>query len=161
MSLHESKVLELITSYRTVDECHPLVDLLCSDPDSNEIFHETLNHDAFVISKRSQDIEDGEISIYQKAFLILSDNQPQDYHAAVALWTNELFGFRAMPSEMEALDILANLSAKVHVVHRRNPSCPPWFIVHEQVALSHREHPANQLCSSRHEESHESPRSRG
>lgn len=124
MSLHESKVLELVTSYRTVNERHPLVDILCSNADSNSFFHETLNHDAFIISKRSQDIEDGEISIYQKAFLILSDNQPQDYNAAVAIWTDELFGFRAMPSEMEALDILAKLTAKVYAMHRRIPFLP-------------------------------------
>ena len=119
-SLSESRVLDLVTRYRAVDELHPLVADMFSSQEFEGIFQDALKHEQYIISRRSQDLSDNEITLPQKAFAILWGNRA-DYYAATALWVEEVLGISVVPVEDKSTVLSTVVKAKSYTLDRTVP----------------------------------------
>ena len=120
LSLSESRVLDLVSRYRAVHELHPLVSEMFSSEEFEGIFQDALKHEQYIISRRSQDLADNEITLAQKAFAMLSDDQA-DYYAATALWVEEVLGINVVPVENKPSILSAVVKAKSFTPDRTIP----------------------------------------
>ena len=99
----EDKVEELVEHYSAYDELHPLLIELSVNNDLTLLINEAIAHENCLIVQRSQNLEKGEITVYQKAFLELC--QYANKSPAVALWVEEILGTNAVPPD-ERISIL-------------------------------------------------------
>ncbi|KAL9126619.1 MAG: hypothetical protein Q9217_004357 [Psora testacea] len=93
----EDKVSDLVNRYRSAQDLHPFVANLLQSAEFERIFRDALQHENFIIRQRSQDLADNEITIMQKAFALLFEND-YTHHAAIALWVEEVLGINAIPA---------------------------------------------------------------
>ena len=81
----------ILNDYRNIEVLHPTVSKLFSSPELRELFFNSLNQDLSIVSARSQNLADHEISLFQKAFAILMRNE--DNHVpGIELYVDELLG---------------------------------------------------------------------
>ena len=66
-----ANVVGLVEHYRDQTEYNPLLSRIFNNSELSDMFWVSLDHDIQLISQRSQDLEDHEISIVQKAFKVL------------------------------------------------------------------------------------------
>ena len=109
MSISQAKsdprVRAILHLYRPIDVLHPVVADMYRDRKFERTFWQCLGHDLNVIRGRSQNLDDGEITAAQKAFLILMDERESGL-PAIQLYVDKLMGLEAAP-EPQSNQILA------------------------------------------------------
>ena len=98
------RLLEILEKYRRTSEIHPAARLIDGDTGFKETLLRVMHHDFDTINARSADLDDHEISIAQKAFTILMQNE-SDSHAAFQIYVEELLGF---PSARDSVSVFAD-----------------------------------------------------
>ena len=97
----EIRVRDIINYYRTIEVLHPAVSRLYSTPEDGETFDKILAHDLRMLRGRSYRLEDHEVSIIQKAFIILMGDE-ENRTGAIELYLDEIIGFRIVaPTDTE------------------------------------------------------------
>lgn len=91
------RLRDLLNQYRNVEVVHPVVSTLCEVAERKEVFQKCLTHDFYVLRERSQDLANSEISIYQKAFVILMGKE-EDRIGGIEIYVDELLGLRLVDS---------------------------------------------------------------
>lgn len=94
----DGPLCDLLNRYRNVEVVHPLVSNFCEVPENKEEFQSCLTYDYYVLRDRSQDLANSEISIYQKAFVILMEEQ-EDRIGGIEIYVDELLGLRFNPKK--------------------------------------------------------------
>lgn len=104
----EHRVLELVLHYEAIEVLHPVISEILETPQF-AIFEKSLEHELKLISSRSKLLADHEISIVQKAFMVLMDN-PEHRVGAVELYVQEIIGLRLIvgKEKEEALQTAVN-----------------------------------------------------
>ena len=90
--LQEACVRELVGNYTGMEILHPIVADMSKDRKFKGMFWKVLSHEYEVISKRSQDLAQWEITAAQKAFKILMEGGNEN--GAVELYCDEILGLR-------------------------------------------------------------------
>ena len=67
----EAQVEKLTSKYKSIDAAHPE---LLKKPEKFSNIWDVISRQLSLIKSRSQAFEDGEITVYDKALLVLSDN---------------------------------------------------------------------------------------
>ena len=91
----ETKLQQILDQYRTATTIHPVVAQAFDTPELQGMLYDSLALDVTVIAHRSQDIRDGEITLYQKALTILVDEEGNQY-GAVNLYIEEVLGVHTL-----------------------------------------------------------------
>ena len=116
-STQDANVRSIVNSYRSIEILHPIVTSLYESPELKQMFWDTLKHDLHVIHQRSQNLADSEITVIQKAFKHLMDNE-EDEIPAVELYVEEILGLRFV-SDTEKLQTVASaVEAKDSILSR-------------------------------------------
>ncbi len=102
-STEEARLLEILSYYRPIEILHSTVKELCTSSVFKGHFQKVLQHDLDVIKLRSQNLEDHEISLMQKAFVRLMDEG--DHIAGIELYVDEIIGLKVM-EDKDKLHIL-------------------------------------------------------
>ena len=113
----EDKVLDLVNRYRAAQEPHPIVADLLQLSDFERIFMDALQHENFICRQRSQDLAKNEITIMQKAFTLLYQNDAT-HHGAVALWVEEILGINVIPPAHKSDILTAVVRTKSSLLDR-------------------------------------------
>lgn len=87
------RLRDILNRYRNVEVVHPAVSKLCEVPKNKALFQKCLKHDLCVLRDRSHDLARSEVSIYQKAFVILMEKE-EDRIGGIELYVEELLGLR-------------------------------------------------------------------
>lgn len=120
----ETKVRDVINSYRSVNVLQPVVSELCQLPEFEQIFWDSLNQDLHVIRQRSQILAHGEISVIQKAFAVLMQKK-EDIIPAIHLYVDEILGLYYI-SETERTTTLNTVMQTRHSILDRTSTGHPW-----------------------------------
>ena len=102
----DAKVRDIINKYGRVQMLHPVVHEMYDDPKFERLFWDCMSQDLSVIRRRSQNLADGEITVIQKAFVALSDEQSKSF-GAIDLYVNEIIGIEIV-DETSRAQTLAN-----------------------------------------------------
>ena len=104
----EAKLLEILGYYRPIDVLHPTVRKMCESIAFREHFKKGLQHDLAVLKSRSQDLEDHEISLTQKAFVELMEEEEEDKISGIEIYVEEIIGLK-MVEDKDKLQTLKSL----------------------------------------------------
>ena len=106
------RLLEILEKYRRTTEIHLAARFIDGDKGFKETLLRVMHHDFDTINARSGDLDDHEISIAQKAFTILMQNE-SDSQAAFQIYVEELLGFPSAPDYVsvfaDAIHVRASL----------------------------------------------------
>ena len=120
----DTKVRDLVNSYRSVNVLQPVISGLCQLPEFEQIFWDSLNQDLHVIRQRSQILAHGEISVIQKAFAVLMQKK-EDIIPAIHLYVDEILGLHYI-SETERTTTLNTVMQTRHSILDRTSTGHPW-----------------------------------
>lgn len=110
----DTKVRDIVNSYRSVNVLHPVVSELLHSPGFTQTFWRSLNQDLHVICQRSQILVHGEVTATQKAFAVLMKKEDEeDLIPAVDLYVNEILGLKFVSKT----DKPATLNAMIQTRH--------------------------------------------
>ena len=70
----EAQVEKLASKYKSIDTTHPMLEEILKKPEKFSSIWDVIGRQLSLIKSRSQAFEDGEITVYDKALLVLSDN---------------------------------------------------------------------------------------
>lgn len=87
----EMRVQDMVNYFRGIEVLHPIVSLLYQSSEDKEIFQQCLSHEYEIIHKRSPVLAENEISIVQKAFMILMETVEDDV-GAIEIYVEEILG---------------------------------------------------------------------
>ena len=87
----DARLRNLLNLYRNVELIHPMVSSFCQVSENKEAFQRCLTHEYDLLCGRSQDLSHDDISIYQKAFVILMEKE-EDHIGAIEIYANEILG---------------------------------------------------------------------
>ena len=104
----------MLERYRHVDDLHPALSPLGQNEDFRNSFERVIRHEFDVIKARSPDLNDHEITIAQKVFFTLMQNEDSQ-HGAVQIFIEELLGVGSDVSTEAELKIrdAVNVRAKL------------------------------------------------
>ena len=108
-STKEAKLLEILGYYRPIEVLHSTVRQMFELPAFEEQFKRILHHDLQVFKSRSQDLDDHEISLTQKAFVKLMEEE--DQIPAIEIYIEEIIGL----SVVQDKDKLQALTSSVKI----------------------------------------------
>ena len=94
MSSNDSKVNQLVAQYSSYHKLHPVFTNLRNDEQMITLIDAALKQEKALIDQRSQNLSDGEINIFQKAFSELCGSKNQ--LAALGLWVEEILGINTI-----------------------------------------------------------------
>ena len=100
----ELRLNRIINQYRNIEVLHPVVARLCEVPAHRKTFHKALTHDLDIIHSRSPHLPEFEITIYQKAFMILMDRE-EDRIGGIEIYVDEILGVK-LSGSTESLQTL-------------------------------------------------------
>ena len=114
----ELRVAHLVDHYISHYKAHdPMVAKIFATEDSRKTFDRSLNHDLGILRRRSNKLDDNEISIVQKVFMILSD---QGYSkAASSIYLREILGLG--PGDGSDNNTIKGIQAHVSSAHGITP----------------------------------------
>jgi len=115
VSINDAKVQAIVSSYTGIEILHPVVSDMCDDPEFKRMFWLCLSHDLEVISQRSQDLADGEVTANQKAFKVLMENE--DSEGAVEIYVDEILGLKFSSDAMKAQTLATALQTKDYIMN--------------------------------------------
>ena len=99
----EAKLLEILSYYRPIEVLHSTVREMFESIAFKEHFNRILQHDLQVLRRRSQDLDDHEISLTQKAFVIMMEEEGQI--PGVEIYVEEIIGLKVV-EDKDKLQIL-------------------------------------------------------
>lgn len=105
----ERHVRELVSRYGAIEVLHPVVSELLRSSHHKAIFERCLEQERKLLRSRSGHLGNHEITIIQKAFMILIENT--EHHAGgVELYVEEILGLKMFAAEekREALQTVVN-----------------------------------------------------
>jgi hypothetical protein len=70
----EAQVEKLTSKYKSIDPAHPMLEEILKKPEKFSNIWDVISRQLSLIKSRSQAFEDGEITVYDKTLLVLSDN---------------------------------------------------------------------------------------
>lgn len=112
-----TQVSEIMEDYRRVNQLHPLLSDLFRIPDFEGMFWDTLSNEHFVLTQRSQNLADGDITIMQKAFVALFQNQDEQLPAA-CLWIEEILGLSLVVEAKKAAALTSAVQIRARTLDR-------------------------------------------
>ena len=83
---------------------------MCDSPIFKEHLQKILQHDLEVIKNRSQDLDDHEISLMQKAFVTLMDEG--DHVAGIELYVEEIVGLKMVEEKQKLKTLKSSVKTK-------------------------------------------------
>lgn len=107
----ERRVRELVNHYGALEVLHPIISELLESPHYDEIFQKSLQQELKLIRSRSNRLEHHEISITQKAFMLLMDNSAHDVGAA-ELYVEEIIGLKLVAAKEKRETLQTAVTAK-------------------------------------------------
>lgn len=117
----ESRVQEMVTKYRKIKTLHPIVSRICESPQIQEILRKSLQHDLFLIRGRSSRLADHEISIAQKAYMLLMQHH-EDRIGGIELYVQEIIGLHQVDATERLTCLQTAMKTRDIFLHRMNPS---------------------------------------
>ncbi|KAN0079066.1 hypothetical protein V8E54_005579 [Elaphomyces granulatus] len=100
----EKQVERLASKYKRIGATHPMLQEILKKPEKFSSIWDVINRQLSLIKSRSQAFEDGEITVYDKALLVLSDNGNNvKNHGALNLYLEEFIGI-AQDSEFQKMN---------------------------------------------------------
>ena len=124
-SYFDTKVEDLVNSCRSVNTLHPAVSELCQLPNFKEIFWNSLNQDLHVVCQRSQSVAHGEITLIQKAFVVLM-RMEEDIIPAINLYVDEILGLKFISATERATSLNTMVQTR-HSILGRTSTIHTWF----------------------------------
>lgn len=106
----ERRVHELVREYEAVEILHPVISKILETP-QRAIFEKSLEQELKLISSRSSLLEDHEVSIVQKAFMILMDS-PEHRVGAVELYVQEIIGLKLIVAKEKDMAFQTAVNAR-------------------------------------------------
>ena len=106
------RLLEILEKYRRTTEVHSAARLIDGDTGFKDTLLRVMHHDFDTINARSADLGDHEISITQKAFTILMQNE-SDSQAAFQIYVEELLGFPSAPDHVSVFEDAIHVRASL------------------------------------------------
>lgn len=91
------RLRDVLNKYRNLKVLRPIISNLCEDDETKKLFKKCLTQDLSVIQARSQDLVNHEITVYQKAFVILMNNE-DDHVGGIEIYFDELLGLSLIKS---------------------------------------------------------------
>lgn len=108
----QSRLLDILEKYRRTTEIHLAARVIDGDTGFKETLLRVMHHDFNAIKARSADLDDHEISIAQKAFTILMQNE-SDSEAAFQIYVEELLGFPSAPDHVSVFADAIHVRARL------------------------------------------------
>jgi hypothetical protein len=119
----QKKVDELIRKYRSADGPSPVMLELINSPDSYSILINALRRQISLIKCRSHDFEDCQITVYDKALLILSNHGDRVTDPSVLeIYLTEFLGVVPIAPQTDGKVAIANHVELENVLERRKPA---------------------------------------
>lgn len=112
----ELRVGSLVNQLRTIKDFPPVVVLLRRSPADHQAFQQNLIHEYNVLRERSHRLRDHEMSIVQKAFVILMGDF-SSRAGAIDLYLEEILGLKLVPIEDQVQSCQTSLKARNLVLH--------------------------------------------
>lgn len=116
----EHRVRQLVIHYGALEVLHPIISELLESPHYDEIFHKSLQQELKLIRSRSNLLEHHEISIIQKAFMLLMDN-PEHYVGGAELYVEEIIGLKLVAAEEKRETLQTAVTAKNIILSSTRP----------------------------------------
>jgi|SRR6266536_5147540 len=92
----------VIATYTNIRTLHPILQSLFRDDNLKNAFLEAVDREKALIMERSQDLEDHEISKYQKAFVTMIEDEEYENNAgALELFLYEVMGFKKSETRLQ------------------------------------------------------------
>lgn len=117
----ESSVQEMVTKYSKIKTLHPVVSNICQSHRNQSVLRKSLQHDLSLIRGRSSRLEDHEISIAQKAYMLLM-RRPEDRLGGIELYVQEIIGLRYVDATESFACLQTAMKTREIFLHRMNPS---------------------------------------
>lgn len=117
----ESSVQEMVTKYSKIKTLHPVVSRICEFPRNQDVLRKSLQHDLSLIRGRSSRLDDHEISIAQKAYMLLM-RRPEDRLGGIELYVQEIIGLRHVEATESFTCLQTAMKTREIFLHRMNPS---------------------------------------
>ena len=112
LGLVNTKLVKLFDKYHSISKLPSTVTELCKQSRAFKAsFTNCLEYDIAIIEARSQNLDDHEISLIQKAFVSLM-NQDHSQLAGIALYVEEILGFRSTSLEGKENALIEFVKAK-------------------------------------------------
>lgn len=117
----ESRVQDIVTKYRTIKALNPIVSRICESTKNQDSLRKSLQHDLSVICGRSSRLDDHEISITQKAYMLLMQNS-DDRLGGIELYVQEIIGLQYVDATESLACLQTAMKTRDVWLHRMNPS---------------------------------------
>lgn len=164
-STKEARLLNMLSYYRPIEILHSTVEEMCTSSVFNEHFQKILQHDLRTIKRRSQDLDDHEISLAQKAFVILMDEG--DHIAGIEIYVEEIIGLRDADDEdrmqilkssvkTKDLIVMSTQHSKTESHSNQEPRSPPFHGYSSSVRARNERQASEELFVSEGSQ-HENP----
>lgn len=116
----ESSVEEMVTKYGKTKVLHPIVSQICESPRNQDVLRKSLQHDLSLIRGRSSRLDDHEISIAQKAFMLLMKH-PEDRLGGIELYVQEIIGLQHVNATERFACLQTAMKSREIFLYRMNP----------------------------------------
>lgn len=117
----ESSVQEMVTKYSKIKILHPIVSRICESPQNQEMLRKCLQHDLSLIRGRSSRLDDHEINIAQKAYMLLMQHR-KDRLGGIELYVQEIIGLNHVNATESFACLHAAMKTREVFFHRMKPS---------------------------------------
>ena len=117
----ESRVQDIVTKYRKVKALNPIVSRICESTKNQDTLRKSLQHDLSIIRGRSSRLDDHEISITQKAYMLLMQNR-DDRLGGIELYVQEIIGLQYVDATESLASLQTAMKTRDVLLHRMNPS---------------------------------------
>lgn len=117
----ESSVQDIVTKYRKVKALNPIVSRICESTKNQDMLRKSLQHDLSLIRGRSSRLDDHEISITQKAYMLLMQNR-DDRLGGIELYVQEIIGLQYVDATESLACLQTAMKTRDVFLHRMNPS---------------------------------------
>lgn len=117
----ESSVQEMVTKYSKIKTLHPVVSQICQSPRNQDVLRKSLQHDLSLIRGRSSRLDDHEISIAQKAYMLLM-RRPEDRLGGIELYVQEIIGLRHVDATESFACLQTAMKTREIFLHSMDPS---------------------------------------
>lgn len=117
----ESSVQEMVAKYSKTRILHPMVSRICETPQNVDMLRRCLQHDLSLIRGRSSRLNDHEISISQKAYMLLMQDR-KDRLGGIEIYVQEIIGLNHVNATESYACLQTAMKTRELFLHRKNPS---------------------------------------
>ncbi|ODH21109.1 hypothetical protein ACO22_05704 [Paracoccidioides brasiliensis] len=115
---HKEELKALVKNYKGIDSVKPVLKEFLKKSDFFCLLYDVFEHHLSLAKTRSQALGDGQITVYDKALLELTNNGTETYNlGAFELFLDEVMGMKSVETvDLEAL-VIKNVAVKSLLVH--------------------------------------------